>query len=280
MRRRNFIALLGSAATWPLAAHAQQPTKHIVGVLSIASPGPSAPFVAAFQQGLDRAGFVEGGNVLTEFRWAEGRYDRLPTLAHELIDLKPEVIVANTTAVTLAVRRVTATIPTVCVTCTDPVGMGLVKGEARPGTNVTGSLTRVEGMTGKQLDVAIEAIPGLNRIGVLANVDNPSNLVQRRELEVAASKLGLSLVLAEAKRPSEIYPAFQMLTRSAVKMVLVLQDGMFVSERKRIALFAVATKLPTMSSFAEMVEDGGLISVSDRAVGRLEEQPHYMWAAF
>ena len=161
MRRRNFIATLGAAAVaWPLAARAQQPAKHIVGVLSVASPGPSAPFLTAFRQGLIKAGYVEGGNLTIEFRWAEGRYDRLPTLAEELIDLKPDVIVASTTAATLVVRRATATIPIVCVTCTDPVGMGLVKSEARPGTNVTGSLTRVEGMTsGKQLDVALEVFP-------------------------------------------------------------------------------------------------------------------------
>jgi putative tryptophan/tyrosine transport system substrate-binding protein len=258
-RSRLFSILFGLLAT-PLIAQAQSTSQHVIGVLSIASLDASIRSVTVFRQALNQAGFVEGSNIKIEFRWGEGKYDRLPALADELIQLHPDVILANTTAVSLVVRRKTETIPIICITCTDPVGVGLVKSEARPGTNVTGFLTRVEGMSGKQLELAQQIFPTLHNIGVLINSDNPSNLVQRRELEVAAAKLGLSLVAAEAKQPSDIYPALQTLINSDVGLVLVLQDGMFVSERKRIGFLTIAAKMPTISGFPQMAEDGALVS--------------------
>jgi putative tryptophan/tyrosine transport system substrate-binding protein len=260
MIRRKFITLIGGAAAWPVAARAQQAKMPVIGFFGTGSPGSSADMLAAFRDSLKNGGYIEGHNITIESRWADGDFDHLVALAQELTKLKPVVIVASTTAATLATKRETSTIPIVCVNCTDPVGMALVTSEAHPGTNVTGSLTRVEGLTGKQMALATEAIPGLSKVGLLINVSNPSNLVQRSEAESAAAKLAITLVGAEVRGPKEIYAALQVLARENVGMVLLLQDSMFLSERKRIALLAAAAKLPTMFSFREMVEDGGLIS--------------------
>jgi putative ABC transport system substrate-binding protein len=220
-------------------------------MLGPGSPESAAQSAKVFPETLNKGGYIEGQNITIERRWADGYFDRLPTIAKQLIDLKPDVIVTGNTAATLATRRATTTIPIVCLACTDPVGMGLVTSEARPGTNVTGTLTRVEGLTGKQLELASEVLPGLTKIGVLSNASNPSSLVQQREVEAAAAKLAIALVPAEAKAPNEIYPALKALARENVGMVLVLQDSMFLSERKRIALLAAAAKCRPCSASAK-----------------------------
>jgi putative ABC transport system substrate-binding protein len=277
VKRREFITLLGgAAAAWPLAVHAQQPAMPVIGFLHTGSAQPWAQSLAAFRQGLNMAGYNVDQNLMIEYRWADGHSDRLPTLAEELVRLKPDVIVAGSTAATLAAKRVTISIPIVCVTCTDPVGMGLVSSEARPGTNVTGNLTRVAGLTGKQLELASEIVPGLIKIGVLINVSNPTNVVQRREAEMAADKLGLTLVPVEISLPKDIHTAFQLLARESVQAVLVFQDTMFLSERKRIALMAAAAKLPTVSSFREHVEDGGLLSYGIDVPENFRRAAHYV----
>jgi putative ABC transport system substrate-binding protein len=184
----------------------------------------------------------------------------MEVLAKELVQLKPDVIITTNTTATLATRHETAIIPIVCTTCTDPVGIGLALSEARPGTNVTGMLTRVDGMTGKQLELARDVVHGLTKIGLVINPSNQSNAVQQQEAAAAAVKLGVTLVPVPVSLPTDLHVAFQTLSRESVKMVLVLQDAMFLAERKRIALFAAAAKLPTLFSFRENVEDGGLMS--------------------
>jgi ABC-type uncharacterized transport system substrate-binding protein len=152
--RRDFITgLVGAAAAWPHGARAQQPAMPLVGVL-LAGSLQRWSGSAQFRQGLLDAGYIEGQNIRIEYRWAEDHFDRLPTLAEELVKIKADVIVLSNTAATLAARRFTCAIPLVCMNCTDPVGMGLVTSESRPGTNVTGNLTRLEGLTGKQLELA------------------------------------------------------------------------------------------------------------------------------
>jgi putative ABC transport system substrate-binding protein len=252
--RRALITLLGGAAAWPLAARAQQPDRmRRVGALFATSPDPNSALLPALRQYL-------GPDLMIEARWARNDPEQLLTLAEELVGLGPDVIVTSNTAATMAARRATANIPLVCAACTDPVGMDLATNEARPGTNVTGILTRVEGLTGKQLELASEVLPRMITVGVLINISNPSNLVQRREVESAAAKLRVIVVPAEVRAPGDLYPAFRGLERSGVNLVLVLQDSMFLVERKRIALIAAATRRPTMFSFRENVEDGGLLS--------------------
>ena len=191
IRRREFIALLGGAAvSWPLAARAQQPAMPVVGVL-LAGSLQRWSGSAQFRQGLLNAGYIDGQNIRIEYRGAEDHFDRLPALAEELVKIKADVIALSNTSATLAARQFTRVIPLVCMNCTDPVGMGLVTSESRPGTNVTGNLLRVEGLTGKQLELASELLPGLRKIGVLINVSNATNSVQRREAEAAAAALGL-----------------------------------------------------------------------------------------
>jgi putative ABC transport system substrate-binding protein len=260
MRRREFIALLGGAAvSWPLAARAQQPAMPVVGVL-LAGSLQRWSGSAQFRQGLLNAGYIDGQNIRIEYRGAEDHFDRLPTLAEELVKIKADVIALSNTSATLAARQFTRVIPLVCMNCTDPVGMGLVTSESRPGTNVTGNLLRVEGLTGKQLELASELLPGLRKIGVLINVSNATNSVQRREAEAAAAALGLTIVPVTVRTPNDLYPAFQALVRQGVRAVFILQSTMFISERKRIALFALAAKLAIVSPFREIVEEGGLLS--------------------
>ena len=261
MKRREFITLLGgAAAVWPLAARGQQSATPVVGVLLAGSLQRWSGF-AQFRQGLLDAGYVEGQNIRIEYRGAEGHFDRLPTLAEELVKIKADVIVLSNTAATLAARRFTRAIPLVCMNCTDPVRMGLVMSELRPGTNVTGYLTRLEGLTGKQLQLAPELLPGLLKIGVLVDVSNETNSVQRREAELAADALGLyAVVPVTARTPNDIHPALQALARHGVRVVFVLQSTMFLSERKLIVRLALAAKLAIASPFREIVEDGGLMS--------------------
>jgi ABC-type uncharacterized transport system substrate-binding protein len=260
MQRREFISLIGGAAAWPLTARAQSARKSLIGFLNRGSAQAYTQWNLAFVQALNKSGHNVEVNLTIEYRWADGYMDRLPALAEELVQLKPDVIVADTTATTRAVRHATTRIPIVCANCTDPVGVGLVLSEARPGTNVTGNLTRVAGLTGKQLELASEVFPGLTAIGLLINVNNQTNVVQRREAELAAGDLRLKLIPAEVSEPKDIHGAFQALAGENVKAVLVFQDAMFLSERKRIALAAGTAKLPTVSSFREHVEDGGLLS--------------------
>jgi putative tryptophan/tyrosine transport system substrate-binding protein len=201
-----------------------------------------------------------GRDLVIEARWARNDPEHLSTLAQELAGLRLDVIVTGNTAATVAARRATSEIPLVCAACTDPVGMGLATSEARPGSNVTGILTRVEGLTGKQLELASEVLPRMTMVGVLINIGNPSNLVQRREIERAAARLRVIVVPTEVRVPGDLHRAFQGLANSGANLVLVLQDSMFLAERKRIALIAAATRRPTMFSFRENVEDGGLMS--------------------
>jgi putative ABC transport system substrate-binding protein len=258
--RRDFITLLGgAAAAWPIAARAQQATMPVVGVL-LAGSLQRWSGSAQFRQGLLDAGYVEGQNIRIEYRGAENHSDRLPTLAEELVQIKADVIVLSNTAATLAARRLTRAIPLVCMNCTDPVGMGLVTSESRPGTNVTGNLTRLKGLTGKQLELASELLPGLLKIGVLIDVSNETNSVQRREAESAAAALGLTIVPVTARTPDDIHPALKALALHGIRAVFVLQSTMFLSERKRIALLALAAKVAIVSPFREIVEDGGLMS--------------------
>ena len=178
----------------------------------------------------------------------------------KLVRLEPDVIVAAASPAALAAKQATASIPIVGVNLTDPIAMGLVASEARPGSNATGILTRVKGQAAKQLEIALDAMPGASKIGVLVNPDNPSNVLRRRETESAAAKMGVRLTPVEVRTANEIGAAFQAFVQEHVAIVIVLGDAVFLPVRRQIAAFALVSRLPTVFSFREYVEDGGLVS--------------------
>jgi putative ABC transport system substrate-binding protein len=266
IRRREFVFTLGGATTaWPLAARGQ-PTaeaftrRPAVGFLAAGSKAANRPFYDSLPQGMRELGYVEGRDYEFVYRYADGDLARLPALAQEVVRLAPKVIVAAPGSAVLAARKATASIPIVGINMFDPVGMGLLENEARPGSNVTGVLVRVPGQAGKQLEIARDAVTGARRIGVLGNLDEASNVLQWRETEAAAVKSGMTLSLIEARAPDEISAAFGKLASERPDVVIVLGQVTFVTMRRQIAAFALAARLPTVYSFREHVEDGGLIS--------------------
>ena len=275
MKRREFIGLVGGAvATWPLMARAQQPKMPVIGLLAPGSKVEGKRFYDGLPLGMRQRGYLEGRDYVLESRYAEGDISRLPLLAEELVRLKPDVIVSGTVSAALAAKQATASIPIVAVNLVDPVGSGLVKSEARPGTNVTGTLQYLEGLTGKLLELTRDLVPGAAKIGVLANVSNPFSLTQRKEAEAAAVKLGMNLATVEVRTADEVGPAFQTFVREHVDVVSILRDAMFMAIRRQIAAFALASRLPTIYGFREHVESGGLISYG------IDVRETYIRAAF
>ena len=205
-------------------------------------------------------GYVGGRDYTFADRYAEGDNARLPLLADEIVRLKPDVFVATPTAAVVAAKRATSSIPIVGVNMTDPVGLGLVESDAHPGTNVTGILTRLEGMAGKTLEIVRDVIPAAQKIGVLIHAGDPGAAPQRRDTEATAAKIGVSLVPVGVNAPGEIDAAFQKFVSEHADAAVVLGDAMFLSARRQIAASALALRLPTIYNFREHVEDGGLIS--------------------
>ena len=262
MRRRAFIR--GFAATpvlGPMGGLAQPPGKRPLIVCLIGgSKAGTERFFGEFSQGMRELGYVEGRDYGFEVRYAEGDITRIPQQAEELVGLKPDVIVSGTMAGLMATKKLTDTIPIVSLTLIDPVGFGVAASHSRPGGNVTGVLLTVEDLPSKQLALAVEMVPSANKVGVLINVNNPNNPPQLSNVEAAAAALRIELVPLTIGVPDDLHAAFQHQARKGVKIVLVLADAMFLNERKRIALFAMAARLPTMFGFRENVEDGGLMS--------------------
>jgi putative ABC transport system substrate-binding protein len=262
MNRREAITILGgAAAVWPCNGLAQStPKRPLIGFLGAGSKAAGARYYSGFPLGMRELGYLEGRDYGVEDRYADGDASRLPLLAEELVKLKPDVILAGTTPGVLAAKQATASIPIVGVNLTDPVGFGLVASEARPGTNVTGILYRLEGMAEKQVEVALDLIPGASNLGILVDVNNPSNMLQRREVEAAAGKSGVSVARVDVRTVDDIGAAIQTFVRERASIVVVLASAMFVNARRQIATFALASRLPTIYSFREHVGDGGLIS--------------------
>jgi len=262
MRRREFLSWLGGTATlWPLSGPAQTPSKRpLIGLLTPGSKTTSGRFYDGFLRGMRERGYLEGRDYRYEERYADGNLARLPALAEELVRLRPDVIVAGTSAAALAAKKITSSIPIVGSNMTDPVGMGLATSESRPGANVTGTVIRLTGLTGKQLETGLDLIPGVTKAGVLVNPDNPSNRIQRSELESSAARVGVRLIIVELRAAAEIGPAFQTLMRDRAHIVLVLSDAMLLAARRQVAAFALAARLPTVFYLREHVEAGGLVS--------------------
>jgi putative ABC transport system substrate-binding protein len=263
MKRRAFIAVFGSAAVAlpVLRVVAQVPAKRaVVGLLLAGSKAATEQRRSGFPLGMEQLGFVLGRDYVIEDRYADGELTRLPALVQELVQLKSEVILTGTTVGAREVKRQNGTIPIVGVSLTDPVGFGLAESLERPGAQTTGILIISDGFARKQVELALEVVPGATNVGMLVNVSNQSNAVHRRNVEVATEALAVKLVVGEAHGPDELDAAFQTLVRDRAQAVLVPPDGLFVSERQRIVTLAAAARVPVLYPYREQVDAGGLMS--------------------
>ena len=252
---------LGCLCVAPLAPEAQQPTHvHRIGVLWGGTIPGRDPFVGAFLEGMRALGYVEGQNLVMEYRAAEGQYERFPALAAELVRLQVDIIVTQGTPAALAAKDATTTIPIVMVGVGDPVGSGLVASLARPGGNITGLSVMGPELVGKQLEFLKDVLPSVSRVAILWNPANPVHALTVPEADVAAQALGVQLHRVEARGPDAFDRAFAALTSAHAGALLVLGDTMFREHRRRLAELAATSHLPTMHSDRALVEAGGLIS--------------------
>jgi putative tryptophan/tyrosine transport system substrate-binding protein len=258
VKRRAFIGLVGSAAAWPLTASAQQAGGKIVtiGVLAI-EPWPA---VDTFRQALDDLGYVEDKNVRFEYRYAKGHNERFPELANDLVGLNVDVILAWGTDAVLAAKQATTTIPIVMVAVGDPLGSGIVTNLARPGGNVTGCSLRAAELEAKRLQLLKEVVPGLSRVAILFNPTNHYMPLALQSAQKGAQVLHVSLAAYEVHDATTLDAAFVTLTKDRPDAFLVPADTFLVSQRSRIAQFAIANKLPSVYTFREYIEAGGLIA--------------------
>jgi putative tryptophan/tyrosine transport system substrate-binding protein len=259
MRRREFITLFGGATAWPWVARAQQPAKlPTIGFLGTTSPSVWRSWTGAFAKRLRELGCIEGRTAAIEYRWAEGRSDRIAEIAAEFVRLKVDVIVTSGTA-GVAVKRATSTIPIVLAVANDPVGDGLVTSLARPGGNVTGLSLQAPELASKRLGFLREVIPAVRRLAILTNISYPAAVLEMQEVQTTARALGLDIVTLEIRKTEDIAPAFEALTDRA-EALYVCTDALLGTNRLRITTLALAARLPTISGFREHVEAGGLMS--------------------
>jgi putative ABC transport system substrate-binding protein len=259
--RREFITLLGGgAAAWPIAAQAQPPAMPVIGFLSGVSPGPFAQRLAAFRQGLNETGTIEGRNAAIEYRWAEGQYDRLPALATDLVGRRVVAIVAYTTRAAFAAKAATTTIPIVFLIGDDPIKLGLVASLARPGENITGVSWFGVDLEPKQLSLLHELVPNAAVIALLVDLNAPNAASRVSSVQAAARALGLQLVVLNARTPSDIDTGFASLLRERAGALVVGSGAFLVSQRAQIIALAARHAIPAIYGFREYCADGGLIS--------------------
>src|SRR6266566_4277099 len=265
MRRRELIALLGGAAAWPVAARAQQAVVPVVGVLGSATAREWAPPVAAFLRGLSEAGFAEGRDVAIEYRWAENQYDRLPSLAAELIHRQVSVIAALTTPSAIAAKAATATIPIVFTTIADPVRIGLVASLNRPGGNLTGvTFLNVE-IVPKMLELLHEVVPTATTMAALVNPTNPNAATWSTSLQGAARTLGLELNVLTASTEGDIDKVFAALIPLRVGGLVIVNDVFLITRQEQLAALALHHRVPTIFQTRASVVAGGLMSYAGSA---------------
>jgi putative ABC transport system substrate-binding protein len=276
MKRREFVALLGGAAAWPLGARAQQPAMPVVGFLGTASPGPFAHLVAGFRWGLQETGFVEGRNAAIEYRWAEGQYDRVAALAADLVRRQVAVIVTvGGEASAAAAKAATATIPIVFNTGSDPVKLGLVTSLARPGGNATGVNIFTTELVEKRLGLLRDLVPAATTVGVLSNPNFAAAVANVRESEAAARAIGKEVVIFNASSDAEIETAFVNIVQARPGALLVGADPFFNSRRGLIVALAARHAIPAIYEWREFAEAGGLISYGTSLVGAYRQQGIY-----
>jgi putative tryptophan/tyrosine transport system substrate-binding protein len=260
MRRREFITLLGGAVAWPLTARAQRGIP-VIGFLSSRSPGESAGVVAAFREGLREIGFVEGQNLTIAFRWAEGRYDRLPALAAELTGLRVALLfAAGGPPSALAAKAATSTIPIVFSAASDPVRLGLVASLNRPGGNITGMSTLTTSLGAKGVELLKELVPKATVIAYLVNPSNPSGELEIKEAQAVANALGIQLRVLKASTEAELDAAFAALVKLRADGLVIAGEPFFDTQREGIVGLAARHAVATSYAWRENVLAGGLMS--------------------
>jgi putative tryptophan/tyrosine transport system substrate-binding protein len=258
IRRRQFIAGLGSAAAWPLAARGQQTGKPpTIGFLVPGTPSSHGAWLAVLLKQLRELGWIEGRNLAIEYRWAEGHNERYAEIATEFVRLKVDVIVTTGPAVPAA-KQATSVIPIVFALSGDPVGTGLVASLARPGGNVTGLSIQQTDIVGKRLEILREVVPGLRRLAIMANIGFPDAVLEMGEVQSIAKMVSLEVTTAEIRRAEDIAPAVEAL-KDRFDALYVVSDPLMNIYRMRINTLALGARLPTMHGFRELVEAGGLM---------------------
>jgi putative tryptophan/tyrosine transport system substrate-binding protein len=279
MRRREFVSLLGGAAAWPLAARAQQQRRiWRVGFLAI----PLRPAVlessryAAFAQGMRKLGYVEGDNLAIEYRFAEGKAERLSNLVAELLELKPDVLVVAGTPAVRAAQEATTSIPIVMATTNDPIGSGFVQGLARPGGNITGLSNLSTDLSPKLMEMLRSIAPKLSHVAILVNPTNQSHAPVVASLRAAAQGVNLEIGTVEAATPQEIESAFSSMNQQSAGAVIVAADAFFIQQGQQIADLALKHRMPSVFSFREQVDADGLMSYGQHLADNFRRAATYV----
>jgi|GraSoiStandDraft_10_1057309.scaffolds.fasta_scaffold161407_2 putative ABC transport system substrate-binding protein len=277
IRRREFVTLIGGAAAWPLTGHAQQATTPVIGYLSSFPADINPKFTQAFQQGLNDSGFVEGRNVTIEYRWdEEGRYDRLPMMAADLVGRRVAVLFASPIPAALAAKAATATIPIVFAIGSDPVETGLVISLNRPGGNVTGATFLSVELGAKRLELLRDLVPKIASIGLLVNPNNPNAAPQAKDMQAATTALGLQLNILSAGSQSDFDNAFATLVRQRTDALVVSADPFFISHRDQLVALAMRHSMPAIYYAREFAAAGGLISYASSFADSFREAAIYV----
>ena len=260
MKRREFITLLGgSAVAWPLAARAQQAAMPVIGFLNGGSSWEYAQMADAFRKGLGEIGYIEGRNVWIEYRWAEGRYERLPALAADLVRRQVSVIAANTPASPIA-KAATTSIPIVFLTSTDPVAAGLVASLNRPGGNLTGVALLNVDIGSKRLELLHELVPAASVVALLSNPTNPNSERQSKDMQAAARSLGLQLHALHASTERDFDTVFARLVQLRAGALIIGADAFFINQSEQLGALALRHAVPAISFYREFVAAGGMMS--------------------
>jgi putative ABC transport system substrate-binding protein len=274
MRRREFIAGLGSALAWPLTARAQQPAMPVIGFLNSASPGPFALLLSAFHEGLKDGGYVEGKNVTVEYRWANEQYDRLPALAADLVRRRVTVIAATGGTMTAqAAKAATTTIPVLFIAGADPVGDGLVKSFNRPGGNVTGVSVYTSELAPKRLELLRELVPNATKIALLGN---PENAADSQDAQNMMQRAGLPLLTLSARVETELEREFVSASQHGAQALLVSADPFFNSRRTQLVALAARFAMPAAYPWSEYAKAGGLMSYGTSIPGAYRQIGQYV----
>jgi len=273
MRRRQFIRLVGVAAVWPFAAQAQPKPIAKLGILLYSNP-QSDPQMASIRLGLSELGYVEGRNIAIEYRYAQGQVDRLPSLAAELVQLRPNVILAIGGDVAPIAKRFNQTIPLVFVSSADPEQLGLVASLSRPGGNATGVTLLQDALASKRLELLREAAPQISRVAFLWNPDHPDN--EQREAQRAAQALGVQLHLVEVRSSDDFESAFRAANNAGIDSLYVVSSRQTVLNIKRIVEFAAQNRLPLAGGWGAWAKEGGLFSYGPDGVNMARRAANYI----
>jgi ABC-type uncharacterized transport system substrate-binding protein len=262
MHRRNFLRLVSAIVTWPSVAAAESAKKRpVIGILAQGTPAQlkGLRFRQSFLDGMRELGYIEGRDFDTVARAAETTGD-LPRVAKDLVRLNPDVILAGASAHAVAAKLATSTIPIIVPALGNPIALGLIETDARPGGNLTGIMPYIKGLPAKQLELGREIVPSALKMGIVNNSSDVKAMGQWDEIEAVTPKLDIKIASADVRKPEDIEPAFKKFEAEHVEVVVVLQSNLLILERARIATTAAATRLPTVYGYREHVETGGLIS--------------------